>query len=126
LTALESGKAVGRIFAARDRAAIIQLREENSAIFQQNGTRLLNAGNRNSQVVVVRERGANQFIQVLVFEDLPPGRSVSELVAAGIVGREIRVVGEGRTLVVGATAQPKESTKIQNPNTKEAPKTLKR
>src|SRR6266576_4087485 len=72
LAAVESGKAVEGIFAARSRAAIIQLGEKEGAIFHEDGARLLDANDGDSQVVVVGERGANEFVEIFVFENFPP------------------------------------------------------
>ena len=100
------------VFTPRDATLIIKLREKAGPSLGGDGTGLLHARNRNSNIIAVRQRGAEEVLQGWIFEEFPP-RQVGKGVGGGRGRSAAKLFGlvEGGPFVVGtdgATGQEKE------------------
>src|ERR1019366_1950555 len=71
------GVSVSNIFSTGGSGRVIYLWKKSGPRLRRHGSRLLDARDGNSQIVIVRERGANKVLQRGVVENLPP-RKIGE------------------------------------------------
>src|ERR1019366_886666 len=66
------GVSASNIFSTGGSGRVIYLWKKSGSRLRRHGSRLFNARDGEAQIVIVHERGANQILQRVVVEDLPP------------------------------------------------------